>query len=161
LSADGRYMVFASDADNRGSFIFGKSNWHPLDGNQTRDVFMVERRVGEVLWPNQGILRLVGVWMDNHPTAYRSIRVFRAQAFDGGSNTRSRGRIDSIRIFANDVELTNVRTVGIGTESAYAWVNWTVPSVAGPYQVYAVTVDDDNNRVVSTPNIVDVRSPES
>jgi hypothetical protein len=161
MSADGRYMVFASDADNARSFIFDKSNLQPLDNNRKRDVFMVDQRVGEVLSPGQGVLPLVNVLMNNHPATFNSNRVIRVQAFDGGSTVMPQGQIRSLRIFANDVELGNVRRTGMNTQSAVAWVNWTVPTVAGNYQIYAVAEDDDGNRVISTPQLVQVLPPNS
>jgi hypothetical protein len=45
LSANGRFIAFASDATNAGGLRFGRTNRQPLDNNNLRDVFVYDRNV--------------------------------------------------------------------------------------------------------------------
>lgn len=44
ISANGQYIAFASDAENNGGILFGRTNLQPLDNNGYRDVFLYNRR---------------------------------------------------------------------------------------------------------------------
>ena len=44
LSANGRFIAFASDATNAGGLRFDRTNTQPLDSNNKRDVFVYDRK---------------------------------------------------------------------------------------------------------------------
>ena len=44
ISANGQYIAFSSDSENNGGIIFGRNNLQPLDNNNYRDVFVMNRR---------------------------------------------------------------------------------------------------------------------
>ena len=51
LSANGRFVAFSSDAENRGGLLFGRTNFDPLDTNGFRDIFLHDRLIATELPP--------------------------------------------------------------------------------------------------------------
>ncbi len=167
MSSNGRYMLFTSEASNSSSFIFGKSNQIPLDLNKKRDIFVVDRKISQAVTPVLGTAPTVTISIDTRDLTFNSSRVISASAFDGGDVTISGdeqlpkdGVIKSIEIYANNIKIASNSAVGTSSTMLLDAV-YTAPQVAGPTQLYAVTVDGNGNRVYSTPQIINVVAPQT
>ncbi len=167
MSSNGRYMLFTSEASNSSSFIFGKSNQIPLDQNKKRDIFVVDRKISQAVTPVRGTAPTVTISIDTRDLTFNSSRVISASAFDGGDVIISGdeqlpqdGVIKSIDIYANNIKIASNSAVGTGSTMLLDAV-YTAPQVAGPTQLYAVTVDGNGNRVYSTPQIINIVAPQT
>lgn len=167
MSSNGRYMLFTSEASNSSSFIFGKSNQIPLDQNKKRDIFVVDRKISQAVTPVRGTAPTVTISIDTRDLTFNSSRVISASAFDGGDVIISGdeqlpkdGVIKSIDIYANNIKIASNSAVGSGSTMLLDAV-YTAPQVAGPTQLYAVTVDGNGNRVYSTPQIINIVAPQT
>lgn len=168
MSSNGRYVLFASDAESIRSFVFGKSNLIPLDNNAKRDVFAVDRRAEQAPTPVRGTSPTVVLRVDtSRPLSFDSSRVISVTGFDGGDvlidssgvQTAIGGVVRSIEIYANNKLIASTSS---GTKEELALnTTWKAPFVAGPAQIYAIVTDGNGNRTFSTFAFVNVVAPVS
>ena len=163
MSSDGRYMIMVSDSTISGGFIFGKSNRIPLDLNNKRDIFMVDRRIDAPVTPILGIAPTVTLEMETRTITFDSTRVISVTAFDGGDVNEvdglpGDGVVKKIQVFANGILIAERD----GSSSRLDLeTTWTAPRSAGPAQIYAVAIDGNGNRIFSAPSLLTVVAPTS
>lgn len=165
MSSNGRYMLFTSEAANNGGFVFGKSNQRPLDSNQKRDVFLVDRKINQAVTPVRGTAPTVTLTVETRDLTFNSTRVISASAFDGGDvtingdeQTAKDGVIKTVEIYANNVIIARNSLVGT-TSTLVLDATFTAPQLAGPTQIYAVATDGNGNRSFSAPAIIQILAP--
>ena len=136
ISANGRFVVFPSDADNTGGFAYGATNLLPLDSNGVRDVFLFDRRISASVTP--ATPPSVGI---TSPGDGSSLLVNTAIRVSASAST-TLGVVSSVQFFVNGASL------GTSTVFPYSAV-WT-PTAVGSYTLSALVTDSFGNIGVSS-----------
>lgn len=169
MSRDGRYLVFTSDAANTAGFIFGRTNQAPLDDNEKRDVFMVDRRIAAIPDVIKGevpeVTVTLGLPSSGILTAGSSMLV-QVSAFDLSDVDETtfqelEGSVASIALFANGVSLPFTQAPVLGESLVEATAIYTANLTPGQVVIYAVAVDANGNRVFSASQTVTVTAATS
>lgn len=151
ISPDGRYVVFVSDADNNGGIAFDQTNLEPLDNNQKRDVFFLDRRFAQDPSVDRGfpISTILSPVIGNTFSTGSSV-VITASATDTNRN----GSISSVEYFVNGTSIGFYEPGISDALSGRYSMTWNVPNNTGLLNLYTKVTDNEGN--VSTSPVVQV-----
>jgi hypothetical protein len=151
ISPDGRYIVFVSDADNNGGIAFGQTNMEPLDSNQKRDVFFMDRRFTQDPSVDLGfpVSTILSPVIGNTFSTGSSV-VITASA----SDTNRNGSISNVEFYVNGVSIGFYEPSISNTSSGRYSLTWSVPNSTGLLNLYTKVTDNEGN--VSTSPVVQV-----
>ena len=145
LSANGRFIAFASDATNAGGLRFDRTNRQPLDSNNQRDVFVYDRNV---VVPTTPTARLPFVAITS-PEAGVSISASSsffisasALGYDLVTKSFNQSSIRSVTFYINGEEEAVL--------TAPPFVTLATPRGDGPLRILAVAEDINGNIATST-----------
>lgn len=149
LSADGRFVAFASDSTNIGGLRFGRTNTQILDFNDRRDVFIFDRNT--IVPPsdepeNPPVVNITNPSVGDRLSVASPFFVnASAIGFEESSGTFSSRAIESVTFFANGQE--------VAVDSEPPFTASVTPSEVGPIKLFAVARDSrgvaESSEVVS------------
>ncbi len=145
LSANGRFIAFASDSTSLGGLRFARTNTQPLDGNNLRDVFIYDRNVVVPTVPEEENPPFVAITNPSDGTAVSLTSPFFVNAGALGYNPVT-GLFDtdgiaSVTFFVNGVEVADV------TKPPYSTL--ITPQGLGDLRIFALATDTRGNTVSS------------
>jgi len=135
ISADGRWVAFPSDAENRSGLAHEATNRISRDTNGFRDIFIHDRRINAL--PNPGNTPSVAITApgDGSTFALNETVIVSADA------STPVGTISSVEFFVGGA------SIGVVNQPPYA-ADWT-PTVEGVYTLSALVIDNFSNQSVS------------
>ncbi|MBI5382156.1 MAG: PD40 domain-containing protein [Opitutae bacterium] len=138
LSANGRFVAFPSDAENNGGLAFGATNMLPLDSNNSRDVFLADRRTTAVSPPggNNPSVTITS------PGTGTSVLVNTTKTLTA-SATAVVGVVANVQFYVNGIAQGGPLTVFPYTTT------WT-PTATGTYFLTARVTDTFGNQGISS-----------
>ncbi len=145
LSANGRFIAFASDATNAGGLRFDRTNRQPLDSNNQRDVFVYDRNVVVPTTPTAR-LPFVAITSPEPGISISASSSFfisaSALGYDLGTESFNQSSIRSVTFYINGEEEALV--------TAPPFVTLATPRGDGPLRILAVAEDINGNIATST-----------
>ena len=145
LSANGRFIAFASDATNAGGLRFDHTNTQPLDSNTKRDVFVYDRNVVVPTTPTAR-LPFVAITSPEPGISISASSSFfisaSALGYDVGTESFNQSSIRSVTIYINGEEEAVL--------TAPPFVTLATPRGDGPLRIVAVAEDINGNIATST-----------
>ncbi len=142
ISANGRWVVFPSDADRASGLAHGNTNRISPDQNGFRDIFVHDRKTDELPNPVQNPTVSITAPLNGSSVALGSTVSVVAGA------SAPTGTVASVELFVDGISL------GVVTSAPYS-AEWT-PTVAGTYSLTALVIDSFANQGVSSAVTVDV-----
>ena len=145
LSANGRFIAFASDANNAGGLRFDRTNTQPLDSNNQRDVFVYDRNLVVPTTPTAR-LPFVAITSPEPGISISASSSFfisaSALGYDLGTESFNQSSIRSVTFYINGEEEAVL--------TAPPFVTLATPRGDGPLRIVAVAEDINGNIATST-----------
>lgn len=145
ISPDGRYVVFASDAEGHNGLAFGATNFDYSDTNGSRDIYLYDRKT-DVSNPSN----LPSVSLLNPAALTLTEGTNLSLVADASSVVSSIARVE---FYANNI-LVGTSTVPSVNGSGYFAFNWQIPLLGNGnrtpriYEIAAIAVDATGSRSV-------------
>ncbi|MBI5768012.1 MAG: PD40 domain-containing protein [Verrucomicrobia bacterium] len=146
ISGDGRWIAFPSDAENASGLSHTTTNLITQDSNQSRDVFLFDRRINAV--PGAGTPPTVSI---TSPVTANPYPVNSAISIVGNASATT-GTVASVQFFANGTSL--------GTDTTFPYTATWTPTATGTFVLSALVTDSFGNLGVS-PNVAITINPVS
>lgn len=147
ISADGRWVVYPSDAEGASGLSHTVTNLISVDSNNARDVFLFDRRTNAL--PGGSIAPLVTI---TSPGTTTSILVNTAIPITASATTTI-GVVSSVQFFVNGTSL--------GSSAAFPYTQTWTPTAVGTYVLSALVTDSFGNLGVSSNISVTVNAAPS
>jgi len=154
LSANGRFIAFASDATNAGGLRFGRTNRQPLDNNNLRDVFVYDRNVVVPVKPEAENPPFIALTNPQDGTSVSLTSPFYVNAGAFGYNPDT-GLYDSTESSIKSVEFF-VNGVSVATVAAPPFSYFLTPQGLGNLRIFALVTDTRDNQESSQAISVEV-----
>lgn len=147
VSADGRFIAFASDSGNTGGLRFGRTNRDPLDDNGVRDVFVHDRNTVVDVPDDPLNPPFVAITSPTSGGAISSTSPFFVSAsaigFDETTGTFNQQSIERVTFFVNGNEVASI--------DSPPFSSLVTPQGAGPIRLIAVAEDSRGLEATSQP----------
>ena len=147
ISANGRMVVFPSDAEGASGLAHANTNQRSADDNGERDIYIHDRRINAL--PNPGNTPSVAVIT---PSDGSTVQLGVATTVTASASTPV-GTIASVEIFEGS------KSLGTVTTPPYS-VEWT-PTIEGVYTLSALVIDNFSNQSLSENVVVAVSTEAS
>jgi len=154
LSANGRFIAFASDATNAGGLRFGRTNRQPLDNNNLRDVFVYDRNVVVPVKPEAENPPFIALTNPQDGTSVSLTSPFYVNAGALGYNPDT-GLYDSTESSIKSVEFF-VNGVSVATVAESPFSTLVTPQGLGNLRIFALVTDTRDNQESSQAISVEV-----
>ena len=148
LSANGRFIAFASDATNTGGLRFDRTNRQPLDSNNLRDVFIYDRNivVPTVVIPRKPTVTITSPTAGDTVASNSGFYVTaNAIGYDAETEAPSASLIESVKFFINGEYLAEA------TEEPFV-VYIDALDIVAPVEIFA-RAEDINGLMTSSPTV--------
>lgn len=157
MSGDGRYVFFSSDATGLGGLIFGNSNQSALDRNQTRSVYTVDLKSGQLPKNNNDY----SISISSNLLSVTGSQIYLSRPFPVMVEaTSQKGFLNNVRLYVDGVQVGN-NTVGVqGTRNHKTFFSWT-PTRQGTHEITASVVNNIGEEIFSVPVVAEVIAPTS
>jgi hypothetical protein len=141
LSANGRFIAFATDSENTAGLRFGRTNTQPLDTNGRRDIFIFDRASVVPIVPVVENPPFITITSPIAGSSISSTSPFFISAsaigFDETTNSFNQGSIARVTFFVNGEEEVSI------TQAPFATL--ATPRGEGPLRIFAIAEDSKGN----------------